>query len=109
MSRKKGYIFTNKENALKGIMSSILGAIAIITLVIVLYLSYLESGQIPDRYAVAMLIAALLNIIGLVLGLVSYFEKEKFRFFPVLGLILNMISICIIGFIMETGKYQGGI
>lgn len=103
MSRK-GYIFTNKANAKKGIMSTVLGVISIITLILVIYFSFLRKGLIPERYAAAMLIASVFSLTGLGLGVAGMFEKDKFHLFPGLGLLLNIIALGLTGFIIYSGK-----
>jgi hypothetical protein len=103
MSRK-GYIFTNKDNAKKGIMSAVLGVISIITLVLVIYFSFLRKGLIPERYAAAMLVTSAFSITGLGLGLAGMFEKDKFHLFPGLGMLLNTIALGLASFIIYAGK-----
>ena len=44
MLRSKGFIFTNKEHTQKGIMSTILGILASVTLGIAVYQSYTNGG-----------------------------------------------------------------
>ena len=44
-SRTKGYIFTNKVHSQKGIMSTILGLLSLITLGTAVYFSYLHKGE----------------------------------------------------------------
>lgn len=99
MSRK-GYIFTNKDNSQKGIMSTILGVLTNITLFFLIYFSFLKRGLIPDRYAAAMLLTFLFSLTGLILGGAGIFEKEKYRLFPVIGLALNTLAMGIISFII---------
>jgi len=101
--RRKGYIFTNKDNALKGIMSTILGVIGIITLVLVIYYSFKQKGIVSDRSAAAALLITAFSLTGIVLAAIGLFEKEKFHLFPALGLILNAITIGIISLIIYLG------
>ena len=102
MSRK-GYIFTNKDNAKKGIMSTILGAISVITLILVIYYSFLRKGEVPERYAATMLICVFFSLTGLVLGIIGMFEKEKFHLFPGIGILLNTLALGAIIFIIYSG------
>ncbi|MCL2718886.1 MAG: DUF6142 family protein [Lachnospiraceae bacterium] len=102
MSRK-GYIFTNKDNAKKGIMATVLGVISITTLILIIHFSFLRKGVVPERYAAAMLITAIFSLTGIILGVIGFFEKEKFHLFPGIGLALNMIAIGLIGFIIYSG------
>ena len=101
MSRK--YIFTKRDNAKKGIMSTVLGIISIITLVLIIYFSFLRDGQIPERYATTMLITSIFSLSGIVLGTIGLFEKEKFHLFPGVGVFLNTVALGLIWFIVSTG------
>ncbi len=103
MSRKKGYIFTNKDHAKKGIMSTILGTISIGTLIFVIYFSYVGRGSVPERYAVTVLIVMLFSFTGIVMGIMGITEKDRFKLFPGLGLGLNVIAIGLISLIMYAG------
>lgn len=105
MAFRKGYIFTSKTHPEKGIMSAILGSLSIITFAAAVYLSYLHRGQIPDRYGTAGLLAAVFMAAGLVLGIWSFTEKDKFKLFPVLGIILNIIAFGMLSLILYAGAY----
>jgi len=102
MSRK--YIFTKRDNAKKGIMSTVLGIISIITLILIVYFSFLRNGEVPERYAATMLIIAIFSLTGIILGIIGLFEKEKYHLFPRIGVLLNTIAAGIIGFIIYSGN-----
>ncbi len=105
MLRKKGYIFTNKEHPKKGIMSTILGMLANITLGTAVYFSYLSDGAPSDRNTAAALLAAVYMTAGLVLGVWSTTEKEKFKLFIVLGIFLNILAFGMLSLILFAGAY----
>ncbi|MBO5032459.1 MAG: hypothetical protein J6D08_11345 [Lachnospiraceae bacterium] len=105
MAFRKGYIFTNKEHPEKGIMSTILGILSIVTFAAAVYLSYLHKGQASDRYGAAGLLAAVFMIVGLGLGIWSFTEKDKFKLFPVLGIVLNIIAFGMLSLILYAGAY----
>ncbi|MDR2888976.1 MAG: DUF6142 family protein [Lachnospiraceae bacterium] len=106
MSRKKGYIFTNKDHAKKGIMSTILGTISIGTLIFVLYFSYQRQGIIPERFAATALLALIFAFVGIALGFVGMTEKNRFRLFPGIGIGLNVIAIGLVSLILYAGAYM---
>jgi ABC-type enterochelin transport system permease subunit len=91
--KKKPLIFTRKQNANTGIMSTILGVIANATLALLVYLSFRQKGEVPERYAAAMLVAVAFSVIGILLGIIGLLQREKYRFFPLLGLVLNGIAL----------------
>lgn len=105
MARRKGYIFTNKKHTEKGIMSTILGVLSIITLGTAIYLSYLNKGAATARYGAAALLAVIFMITGIILGVWSTTEKEKFRLFTVLGIITNVLAFGMLSIILFAGAY----
>jgi ABC-type enterochelin transport system permease subunit len=98
---RKPFIFTKKQNASTGIMSSILGLIANATLGLLVYLSFRQKGVVPERYAAAMLLADIFAVIGIVLGIIGIIQKEKYRYFPYLGLVLNIIALEVTALIIQ--------
>lgn len=105
MARKNSYIFTNKEHPQKGIMSAILGMISIVSVVLVLYFAYKNDGTAQIRDGAALLLAALFSVAGLILGIMSKMEKDKYYLFPYLGLVENVIALTGIGLILFAGVY----
>ncbi len=105
MARKKGYIFTNKNHPLKSIMAVILGILSIVTLVTAVYLSYQQGGISSVRYGAAGLLAVVFMMAGMGLSLYSMTERDTFKLFPILGIVLNTVAICILSLILYAGAY----
>ena len=105
MNLNKGYIFTSKDHSKKGIMSVILGILSIATFITAVYLSYQNGGESSARYGTAGLLASVFWAVGMVLGIWSVMEKDRFKLFPVLGIILNMIAVSILSLILYAGAY----
>ena len=105
MARKNSYIFTNKEHPQKGILSSALGLISAVSVVMALYFAYQNGGTAEPRYGVALLLAALFSVAGFILGILSKMEPDKYYFFSYLGLILNALVLIGTGFILFAGVY----
>ncbi len=103
MAQKKGYIFTDKRHSDKAIMATILGTISLVSLCVVVFLSYKKGGDVPAGYGMTGLLAILFSLIGLLLGLVTVREKENYRLFPCLGLVLNLLSLAGGGFLLYLG------
>ena len=103
MFHKIGYKFTNKKNPQQGIMASILGAIAMSSVGLAIYLTYLNKGVAAMQYGTVILLSLIFSIIGLVLGIRSCMEKDIYRLFPVLGIILNSVTVLAGGFILYLG------
>ena len=102
--RKKNYIFTNKKHSDKAIMSTILGVISLVSLGIVTYLSYSQGGVMHGGYGATGVLATVDSLIGLILGVLTLRAKDIYRFFPVLGTILNVISLGGISFLLYLGS-----
>lgn len=103
MGRK--YIFTNKKESKKGIMSAVLGLIALVSLFFAVYETFRNQGQALVKYGVAALFALLFALAGMVLGIMSKMEEDRFYLFSYLGIILNLLAIAGIGFIIYAGVY----
>lgn len=81
-------------------MATILGVISIVSMVIVIFLTYRTNGDAPLGYGFTGLLATLFSLTGLCLGLVTIRNRNYFRLFPVLGIILNIISLGIISLVL---------
>lgn len=105
MARKKSYMFTSKNHSLKSIMSVILGILSVGTLLSAVYLSYVKGGVSSERYGAAAVLASLFMIVGIGLSVYSLSERDTFKLFPVLGVILNFLALCIVSIILYAGAY----
>ena len=105
MLRPKGYIFTNKVHTERGIMSTILGILANITLGTAIYQSYMGGGAATSRHGTAALVAIVFMTAGICLGFWSTTEKDKFRLFTVLGILANMLAFGMLSLILFAGAY----
>ena len=97
------YMFTDNRHPEKGIMSTVLGVLSVAALVLSVYYSYINGGQAIMRYAAAAFVAAIFSCIGLVLGIMSRLEKDIFKLFPNIGIILNLLAFIFVVFILVLG------
>lgn len=100
---KEGYIFTDKKNPKWGIMSSILGLIAGVSVCLAVHLTYLNGGTAFMQYGAAVLLAMIYAAAGLALGIRSLTEKDIFRVFPIIGILLNVVTMAASGIILYLG------
>lgn len=103
MKKRKGYIFTNKRHSDRGLMAAILGIISIASLAIVVFQTYQNGGEALVSYGFTGALAAIFSIVGLVLGIVTVKDKNYYRLFPVLGVLLNLAALAGIGLILYAG------
>ena len=97
------YMFTDNRHPERGIMSTILGVISVTSLVISVVLTFKAGGEATLKYAAAAFVAACFSVVGLFLGIKSRFERDIFKFFPNLGIILNALALVFIVFILILG------
>lgn len=105
MGKKKGYIFTNKEHTRKGIMATILGIISMATLVYTVLMSYRQNGEVPRQYGAAAMLVMVFAFAGIILGVISRMERDKYYLFSYLGIALNVLVLAAISVILYAGAY----
>ena len=103
MGKRKNFIFTNKKHSERAIMGTILGVISLVSMGIVIFLSYQKNGETPVSYGLTGLLATIFSMIGLILGILTLQEKEYFRLFPWLSTILNVLVLSVMGFLLYAG------
>lgn len=105
MSQKKNYMFTNRRHSEKAIMSTVFGVLCTVSLLAVVVLSYSRSGDIPAGYGFTGLFATILSIVGMLLGVLSLREADRFRLFGWLGILLNGVSLGAVSGILYAASY----
>lgn len=85
-------------------MSTILGMIAVVSVAAAVYFTYLEKGAAPMQYGMVILLSIIYAVTGAALGVRSLLEKDIFRFFPIMGIMLNVIAVIEGGVILYLGK-----
>lgn len=103
MSRK--YIFTNKDYSPQSIMSTVLGLIDIVSLCYIVYLTYCNGGVSLPRYGSTALLITVFSFVGLILGIWSKSEPDRFYLFSYLGILFNILALAGISFILFAGAY----
>ncbi len=86
-------------------MATILGVLSLLTMLYALVMSYRRAGDVPASYGAACFLAMLFAVVGLVVAVISRFEKEKFYFFSYLGMILNVLALCVVSLILYAGAF----
>ncbi|NLL76586.1 MAG: hypothetical protein GX235_05005 [Clostridiales bacterium] len=103
--RKSGYIFTAKKHTEKGIMATILGIISAVSVTAAIYLSYKNKGAAVTQYGAAVFLVTLFSLTGLILGILSRMEKDRYYLFSYLGIGFNTAVLAIISIILYAGAY----
>ena len=97
------YMFTDNRHPEKGVMSAILGCISVTAMTLAVVFTYNDGGQAKLQYAAAVLLAAIFSVVGLMLGIMSRFEKDIFKIFPNIGIILNSMAVIFTVFLLILG------
>lgn len=105
MEQSKRYKFTNKKHPEKGIMSTILGIISMVSVWVAVYQTFLAKGEAATNMGVVGLMITCFSVTGVVLGYISKKEHDKFMFFPYLGMVLNVIALGCVSVILYAGAY----
>jgi uncharacterized membrane protein len=96
--RKKKYKFTDKTHSRQGILSCVLGVLALLLLSGVSAAAYLRSGQAGKGIALLGFLSLLIACVGLYYGVRSLKEEDSYPLFPWLGSGLN--GILLIAFVL---------
>ena len=86
-------------------MSTILGMISIVTLAYAIITSYQRAGDIPLQYGAAAMLVMIFAFVGIILGVISRSEKDKYYLFTYLGIGLNVLVLAAISIILYAGAY----
>lgn len=105
MGKKRGYIFTDKKGSNRARMAVILGIISLVSLGAVVFGAYQSGGVAKTGYGFTALLALVYSLTGLILGIVTAFNKNYYKPVPVAGILLNGMSLACIGLILYMGGY----
>lgn len=99
------FIFTNKFYSPKGIMATILGVLDLAALAFIIYLTYQNGGVALERYGTSGLLITVFSFIGLILGILSKTEPDRFYLFSYLGILFNIAALGGVSFVLYAGAY----
>ena len=84
-------------------MATILGIISLTSLGLVVFRAYLGDGETTVGYGFTGLLATLLSFVGLCMGIVTVTDRDYYRLFPVLGILLNLLTLGSVSLILYAG------
>lgn len=87
MSRHK-YKFTNKHNTIGGAAALLLGIIAAGLMIWALYMAYRDKGNSGTDMGIIGTLSFFVSTVGLILGLMSFKEEDKFYLLSYIGSVL---------------------
>ena len=93
------YKFTNKNNSKGGIIATVLAIVAFIMLIIGVVVSFQKEGNAGMIVGALGVGTFICTTAGLIIGLKSFYEKDKFYIYSWIGTISNAvlwIGMCLI-------------
>ncbi|MCM1266635.1 MAG: DUF6142 family protein [Bacteroidales bacterium] len=105
MWKKNSFMFTSKEHSKKGIMATILGVLSLATLVYIMLESYRNAGEVPLQYGAVAFLTMIFAFAGIILGVLSKSDRDKFYFFSYLGIVLNVLVLAVLSVLLYAGAY----
>ena len=95
--------FTDKNHTVGGVLSTIMGIASIVCYVYAVYLSFKSRGEGGAFVGGMALLLMVLSVFGLIIGFLSYREKEKYYLFSFIGTLLCGIMTIFMIAIYMTG------
>ena len=101
MARRYRYAVIKEKGSGKGRDSVKAGAASIILFLLAVIFGCAVNGRFEEIYGGICLFASMLSVYGLILGLLSFCEKNQKHFTGIIGSILNgLIVISLIGLLL---------
>ncbi len=101
---KKNYMFSSKKHSLKGIISLLLGMVAVIILIAAIYISYIQKGKTGFYIGIVGLLTIIIAVTGLIIGIRSFFEEDKYYLTSKIGTGINSILLLYWMYIIISGN-----
>jgi multisubunit Na+/H+ antiporter MnhB subunit len=106
MGKKRRRVkFSDKKHSVRGLISLNLGIISTIILGVLFYLSALVKGAGGANLGLIGFVLFILSIVGFVLGVKGYKEKEIYYQAPILGLLINGLLLVFLIILYFMGLY----
>ena len=99
MRRKHGHLFNSREVSTGALLAVMLGGISLTACCVMIYLAYKNGGQAQLRHGGVVFICLFFALAGIILGILSRREPEKFYLTSYLGVVLNGAEL-VLGFIL---------
>lgn len=93
MGKIARYKFSDKKHSIRGIFSTIFGMASFGMLLVLIWISAKAKGEGSIYLGSGGLVALVVNIIGLVLGLMGFFERERYKLFAQIGAVWNLLIL----------------
>lgn len=102
MSKRK-YKFTNKKHSVGGVLSTLMALAAIGMIVVSIVMSFRARGEGGAEVGTLSLMALVFSVFGLVMGLLSYRETDRYYSFSFIGSLMNGIVTILLIMLLLVG------
>ncbi len=90
MANIAGYKFSNKRHSGKGILSTGFGAVSLLLLAVLIVIASKMHGKGNIYLGSIGLVSMVFSLIGLIIGLASFFEPDRYKLFSRIGAVFNL-------------------
>lgn len=102
MSKRK-YKFTNKKHSIGGVVSTLMAFVAIVLLVLAILYSFRARGIGGEEVGTLALMSLAFSVFGLITGLLSYREFDRYYTFSLIGSLMNGIVTILLVMLLFVG------
>lgn len=103
MKRRKPYKFTIKQISPWSVMSTILGAISLVSMILAVILTFRNHGEAKIGYGMSAILALLFSGTGLALGIKTRVERDMYYMFANAGIVLNGLMLLFLIYVLVLG------
>ena len=103
MRKRKSYKFTIKQISPWSVMSTILGVITLISMVLAILFTFRNQGEATQGYGLTTILSLLFSGTGLGLGIKTRLEKDMYYVFANIGIVLNLLMLAFVIYVLVLG------
>lgn len=97
--------FAVKETKLQTVFGAVLGIISLLTVLLVIYMTFLANGEATMSYAFAGFLACVFSVAGLVLSILCMNDQYQPHTLGWVGLITNGLALLVMAIILYLGMF----
>ena len=91
--KKKSFMFTTKHHSFLGWMGMIIAVCTIGIVSTMIVFSYHNAGEVDINFGGVGLFATLLNLIGIISGILGVRERDAYITVPIISIVVNSIIV----------------